>query len=923
MLIGHQARCPAVVVHGIVVLFVLVWAVVGDGRLRADDSSETITSFSQLARHYGRTDVESVPLVVDGLINYWDRRDDAVFASDGHDAVYLDVTSADFENHPRLAPGTRVLIKGHLIIDGHFVHVDSLDVFTEIVPIDPQSVRIEDLTLGDWWSHRVTTTGVVREVAHFGNTWLAAVASADATFRLHRFEDDRPYDWPNLIGREIRTEGTLCCDKGRDGNPFRYTVRMNEFDPPIGPTARDATTETDSSDDYVVTSIRALRAGDGALRAGDGAGEQRFQVDGQITSVAEHEGFLIEADGPGIYVQSHLASESWPGHLVTLKLLRDQGNQFRAVSLHSKALQKVQPPPRQNGSAVEVAMLPYRASIEADFVSLRHQGNTRILTLRDGETEFATIWEGETWPHASLENARRVSVTGMLVPSPPGLDEQLWDSSLQFAVELEGDESLQVLSRWWQFSPSLAISLLTIISTVCTVGMICFATLWLRLQSTVHAKRRLEFQLVESQKMDALGRLAGGVAHDFNNLLAGIASNLELIDLRDNQNNGHHDPCIASARRCTAKATRLVRSLLGFSRQTNLDLEVGDINEVVEEAVLLAKTSLSPDIAITLQLSPDVPPCRFDHGQLEQVVLNLLLNARDALCDQTGAIDLRTDRHLDEEGNPCARVIVRDEGIGMDRATSSRVFEPFFTTKRVGEGTGLGLSLAYGIVKQHGGTIQCQSECGVGTAFTITLPAVQKDGTRWENTQRDLANGPAISDPASGVPPSRSSAQLDRRQRGNETEESETDASVNPTALNVLLVDDDDEVRRVSRLSLEAIGHDVTDVSSGPDAIEKIKRGLQVDVVLLDLVMPLMSGTETFCQLKSLRPDLPIVVCSGLLIEIEKLRQASGREPDASLSKPFQLADLARALRQACGGQIGLASESRQSSPSPRRVTSS
>lgn len=865
-------------------------------------SQRVLKSLAQFASHYGRTDIESIPVDLSVSINYWDQRDKAVFVQDQHDASYVDVSLQDFERYPEIEPGTRVRVKGHLLLDGHFVVADSVEVSEDVGEVQSKSVLIPELSLGDFWSHRVKTVGTVNEIAHFGHEWTASISSGDTKFIVHRFEEDKEYEWPALLGRRVRIRGTLTCEMDFNGHPFRYAVRMNEFDSDLRLTRTDSDFGIDLIDEDVFDlgdrSIEsAIATQIERIRSLDPAKGNLFQVSGQITSADEHEGYLIEAGGHGMFVHSELAKKASLGHIVDLTLLRNGPNDFQAVALHSKAFQSVPPPSHQKAQLVDVAALPCRATIEGEFVSSSSQGNKRIITLVDGTTEFVAILEvdDEDWQNISLDNARQIAVSGMIVPLPPVTIDAIQGSKPAFAVELQNWEGLLIVSRWWQMSPSFAITALALIAAVCTAGMICFATLWLRLQHTGRENRQLAFQLVQSQKMDALGRLAGGVAHDFNNLLVGIASNLELMDQRRSTAGVERDQCLASARKCTNQATTLVRSLLGFSRQTNLKLEVGDINQAVGEAALLAKTSFSPNVSISLDLSKDLPLCRFDQTQLQQVFVNLFINARDALPDQTGTIYLKTVGGVDERSNPCAQILVRDYGEGMDNQTIARVFEPFFTTKKVGEGTGLGLALSYGIIKQHGGTIDCESELGLGSVFTITLPGVSGESLADAGRVDDAHVGPTRS--LSAIT-SRGHRQVVDLDAGHDRETFSGSRSRDPSKVSweILLVDDDDEVRRVTKLSLEALGHRVTDVAGGREALKRIEQGLQIDVVILDLIMPALSGNETFCRIKSTRPDLPIIVCSGLMIEVEKLRRLSGRSPDGCLSKPFQLADLKMTL---------------------------
>lgn len=869
-----------------------------------EGSPKTLTRMAELSRYFGKTDIASIPVDVVARVNYWDNRDEAVFIEDEHDASYVDISSSAFEQHPRVMPGTRVRVIGDLILDGHYVSARSVELLDDFEEVKPRSVQIHELSLGDWWSHRVVARGQVQEVAHFGREWFVSLKSDDTLFAVHRFDDSEiEFTWPNMIGQNVEVQGTLTCELDHHRMPFRYQIRSNEKDPDLS-LVGDADLASPIQSSAVKSSIQELLNSDGAA-------EDRFELHCQITSVVENQGYLVEDGGRGIFVHSELAPKFSLGHVVNLTVLRTGPNEFRSESLRSRSFQKIPPPPVFDVQSVDVGALPYRATLEADFVSVHADGDKHVINLRDGETEFTAIVDAnpEVWDDATLYNARRVAVSGMIVPPPDDTTVSSQAATPSFAVELQGSSGIEVLSRWWQFSPTLAIAALALIAVVCTGGMICFAVLWLQVQRADRTNRRLSLQLVQSQKMDALGRLAGGVAHDFNNLLAGISSNLELIDRHDagvgrqggNDEEASFDQlrqqCLASAQRCTNQATKLVRSLLGFSRQEKLSLVIGDLNDVVEDAAMLARTSLGPDIEVSLDLDSDLPKCRFDHAQLEQVFLNLCFNARDAMSAGAGKIQLQTICQFDQEGDRVVEISVRDDGEGMSRETVGRIFEPFFTTKKVGEGTGLGLARSYGIIKQHGGTIQCDSQLGVGSVFTIILPAVS---TTLENQSMRIDSIPdGLPSPVSSVW-SHEQPQLDRDTvaEGPTAVRSPAVPDSQENSWSILLVDDDDEVRRVARLSLEALGHRVHDVSSGGQAIEFVEHGQPADVVIMDLVMPGLSGFESFLRLKSICPNLPVIICSGLVTEVERLSGQSDRSPEGCLAKPFQLADLQRTIAQ-------------------------
>ncbi|MDP9347876.1 MAG: PAS domain S-box protein [Gemmatimonadota bacterium] len=355
-------------------------------------------------------------------------------------------------------------------------------------------------------------------------------------------------------------------------------------------------------------------------------------------------------------------------------------------------------------------------------------------------------------------------------------------------------------------------------------------------------RRQLEEQLRQSQKMDAIGRLAGGVAHDFNNMLMAIKSNAHflLMDLPED------DPLREDAREIDQAADRaasLTRQLLAFSRQQVLQPQVLDLNAVVSQTEKMLRRLIGADVELVTELGPGLGPVEADPGQMEQVLLNLAVNARDAMPGG-GRIVIRTANaeidgqaarfypHL-EPGTPAVVLSVSDTGTGIDRETRERIFDPFFTTKEQGKGTGLGLSTVYGIVKQSGGYIWLESEVGRGSTFSIHLPRVQAE-------------------PAPAGP--------DRA------------PAARPRSATVLLVEDEEGVRRVARKMLERSGFTVIEASDGEEALRLCAgREEVIDLVVTDVVMPGMGGGELVERLAALRPGIRVLFMSGYTDEaVEK-----------------------------------------------------
>jgi signal transduction histidine kinase len=363
-------------------------------------------------------------------------------------------------------------------------------------------------------------------------------------------------------------------------------------------------------------------------------------------------------------------------------------------------------------------------------------------------------------------------------------------------------------------------------------------------------------RLRHAQRMEAIGRLAGGVAHDFNNLLTAIIGSTRLL-LRQT---GRGDPArsgLEDIERAADRAASLTRQLLAFSRKQVLQPTVLDLNRVVGETEAMLRHLIRADILVVTSLDQSLPPVEADAGQLEQVVVNLIVNAADALPDG-GTISIST-RADGAAARRSAVLTVSDNGIGMDEATRERVFEPFFTTKELGRGTGLGLATVYGIVEQSGGSIEVDSEPGRGSTFRVVLPGVDK----------------AITVPRIPAPAPESTA-------GTET---------------VVVAEDDAMVRALVRVTLEAGGYTVLEASNGEAAIELCRRHSgPIDLLVTDMVMPGMGGRALAERLTADRPELRVLYVSGYA-EADVFDDPGTETETSFVQKPFTPEELAVRVR--------------------------
>ena len=386
-------------------------------------------------------------------------------------------------------------------------------------------------------------------------------------------------------------------------------------------------------------------------------------------------------------------------------------------------------------------------------------------------------------------------------------------------------------------------------------------------------QRRLQQQVLQSQKMEAVGRLAGGIAHDSNNLLTVITSYSDLL-LEDLAPGDAKRDDLEQVRKAADGAAALTRQLLAFSRQQVVEPRVVSLNTVVEGLQKILRRVIGEDIELTTTLAPDLGAVRADVGQLEQVLMNLAVNARDAmptggrLTVETANVEHDPDYARDREAaavRQFAMLAVSDTGCGMDEATKARIFEPFFTTKEPGKGTGLGLATVYGIVKQAGGFIWVYSEPGQGTSFKIYLPEV--DATAERITAVAGARAP----------------------RGTET---------------VLLVEDAAAVRAVTKQVLERQGYVVLEAPDGEAALRLAQqhRG-PIHLLLTDVVMPRVSGRELAERLTQVRPDMRVLYASGYTDD-SVVRHGILELGTAYLQKPFSPESLARKVRNVLDAAI-------------------
>ena len=377
-------------------------------------------------------------------------------------------------------------------------------------------------------------------------------------------------------------------------------------------------------------------------------------------------------------------------------------------------------------------------------------------------------------------------------------------------------------------------------------------------------RKRLESQLQQAYKMEAIGTLAGGIAHDFNNLLMGILGSTSLMLFNIKSNHPHYES-LKNIEKHVQSGAKLTKQLLGIARGGKYEVKPTDLNKLLEKTSEMF-TRTSKDIRVYIKYQTDIWPVEVDQSQIEQVLLNLYVNAWQAMPNG-GDLYLQSENvFLDEDDvrllslkpGKCVRLSITDTGVGMDEATTQRIFDPFFTTKEMGRGTGLGLASVYGIIKNHDGIIDVYSKKGEGTTFTIYLPASDKQIIEEKETSREVLKGVEM----------------------------------------VLLVDDEDSIVDVGEEILHMTGYQVLAARSGKEAINIYQKNqATIDIVILDMIMPEMGGEETYDTLKEINPKVKVLLSSGYSID-GKAKEILEKGCDGFIQKPFTVEELSQKIRE-------------------------
>jgi len=560
--------------------------------------------------------------------------------------------------------------------------------------------------------------------------------------------------------------------------------------------------------------------------------------------------------------------------MAALRLIQERGLDLPFISVSGTITEEMAVAAMRAGAKDYVTKGQLQRLIPAIERELRE--SEARAALRDAEASFATLVEfAPIGIYRSNPVGQFLSVNSALVRML-GYDssDEVLPLDMGRDVYADADERQRLLDRdtysdrqyddveatWKRKDGRLLQVQLSVRAVRNAAGQVDYYETFVR---DVTDQRRLQQQLTQSQKMEAIGRLAGGVAHDFNNLLTVITSYSDLV-FQDLPPDDPRRDDVDQVRKAADGAAALTRQLLAFSRQQVLEPKVIDLNSVVDNLKKILQRVIGEDVDLTTVLATELGAVKADVSQIEQILMNLAVNARDAmptggqLTIETANVDYDPERQQRADGSKnFVMLAVTDTGTGMDEATKAKIFEPFFTTKQPGKGTGLGLATVYAIVTQAGGSIWVYSELGHGTSFKIYLPQVD------------------------AVPTTAAVARVDLP-RGTET---------------VLLVEDAAAVRAVARQVLQRQGYRVLEAADGEDALYLAARHQgTIDLVLTDVVMPRAGGRELAERLLAVRPDTRVLYMSGYTDD-SVVRHGIREGGVAYLQKPFSPEGLSRKVR--------------------------
>jgi signal transduction histidine kinase len=802
------------------------------------------------------------PVRVRGTVNLYSVREQTLFLQDSTGGIYVILLGSTV---PRLSQGTQVEIEG-VSYPGDFAPSIQQARMRVLSPghLFPALEISDTADLAASEENRwARVRGVARKVATLPASGVQVDLEVSGRhLPIEVLGDPHPALYANWVDAELECEGILGAlfDQARRLQGFHLTVPSRDF----VKVTRPAPANPFAAEALPIAGLFQFRTED--------APRHRVKVAGTVTADRLGRRVCIAAGDAALRLQTRGVSVAHVGDRVeALGFLPIGANLPVLEEAELRVLGPGSPEAPASTIAEDLltgAMDSRLVRLEAVLVDRRSTHGDEILMLQAGQTSFPAVLE-QPQPAPGLDALRPGSMLRLT-----GVCDMAWDATrtppepVSFRLLLRSPEDVAVvqMASWWTARNTLAV-----LTSVCALMVVVLAWVFVlqrrvnkqtaMIAARLERETQLQAQLAQAQKLESVGRLAGGVAHDFNNLLTVINgySDLALVRLRDG------DPLrlqLEQIRRAGERAAVLTRQLLGFSRKQIIQPKPVDLNAIVSDARSMLQPLLGELIAVRTVLEPALCQVVADPAQIDQILMNLAANARDAM-PHGGTLTIETrnikvdqqGKNADAEIPPGAYVmlVVTDTGAGMSLETQQHIFEPFFTTKEQGRGTGLGLATVYGIVKQNGGGISVQSDVNQGTSFRICLPSIH-------------ANEATTAVPA---PPAVSG--------GSEL---------------ILVVEDQEDVRRFAVQVLESRGYSVLSSEDAETALDLAERHANpIHLLVTDVVLPGMNGSELARRLKALRPAMQVLFTSGysrdVIAEHGVLEQST-----AYIAKPYTPGEL-------------------------------
>jgi two-component system cell cycle sensor histidine kinase/response regulator CckA len=791
-----------------------------------------IESVADLRRMPAEVAEREFPVRLRGVITYYDANWRMCFVQGATEGIYVHTHNQPLD----IAPGQLVIVSGYSA-PGDFAPMvvrPKFDVLGKAPMPAPKTVLYSELLSGAEDSQWVQMECVVRSLKDKGSVFDLEISPRGSSESVSLVSVPKSVERaapPDLVGSVVELQAVCATEFDNSRRlkgihflcpAFRYITVLNSAE--ADPFALPLT---------AINSVFQFHP--------NAANTRRQHVLGSVTWTDHHGAFFVqdatgglkaEADGARVHVGERV-------HVVGFRNVTGSTAGLSSCVVHDAGEAAVVAPTAMGAAEAVAAGAQFEGRLlrtRGQVLEKRRTPDGLELLLRDRDAVFSAALSGPISDElANLESATTLELTGVGVFE---YDANFQTRSMQLLARTPADiRIVKAAPIWtsrrmeWAAAFFVAVSLL---------GALWIAVLRNRLarhkavlDANMENQRALEAKVLQSQKMESIGNLAGGIAHDFNNMLMVILGYTDVLN--DEQLSPDGKEAIEEINRSGKRAAELTRQLLVFSRKQLPETAVVNLNETVEDVSRMLSRLVGEDITLTVQAAEEALFVNADKGMLEQVLMNLAVNSRDAM-PKGGSLVIKTERRIvaaSEIVQPSADgknefvcLTVSDTGSGISEDDLPKIFDPFFTTKEVGKGTGLGLATVYGIVKQHNGWITVKSRIQSGTTFTIFLPIA-------EAAPHDVAE-----------------PRIERTAFAGEA--------------TILLVEDEDKVRRLAAQALKKAGYEVIEANSAPAALDLVEAGRQIDLLISDVIMPGgMTGADLAERMRQMQPSLPIILTSG------------------------------------------------------------